>query len=66
MEEVEIIYSEYDSNGNMTYSKNVCGYEVWYEYNSNGKLVSKKDNNGLLWEYDKDTPAKEWVWNSNG
>ena len=36
---------KYDEKGNEIYIKDSDGYERWYEYNSNGKVIHYKNSN---------------------
>ena len=44
---------KYDKKGNIIYYKGSKGYEVWNEYDTNGKLIHHKSNIFEYWyEYD--------------
>ncbi len=52
--EIFVKYSEYDKNGNVTYTERASGFKEWREYNSFGKLQHSKNTAGdeVWYEYD--------------
>ena len=36
------IFKKYDDKGNITYYKDSTGFECWYEYDNNGRLINIK------------------------
>lgn len=53
----------YDKKGNLIYSKNSKGYEVWYEYDDKGNCIHKKYSNGDEYWYDnKGNCIREGEW----
>ena len=44
--EIFVKYSEYDENGNVTYTERASGFKEWREFNSFGKLQHSKNTAG--------------------
>lgn len=63
-DEIYEIWSAYDDNGNIIYSKDSDGLEHWYEYNELNKIKYHKTNNGFEIWYTYDDKGNE-IHNEN-
>lgn len=63
--EIFVKYSEYDENGNVTYTERASGFKEWREYNSFGKLQHSKNTAGdeVWYTYDSKGNALSYTTN---
>ncbi len=62
---VFVKYSEYDKNGNVTYTERASGFKEWREFNSFGKLQHSKNTAGdeVWYTYDSNGNALSYTTN---
>ena len=63
--EIFVKYSEFDENGNVTYTERASGFKEWREFNSFGKLQHSKNTAGdeVWYTYDSNGNALSYTTN---